>query len=57
MLAAAPTETPQARPLWQRWPLWVGVGAGVIVVTTTVTLGVVLGSGRCQSPCSTAVFR
>ena len=48
----APRVTPPfepRRPLWKRWPVWVGVG--VAVVTVVVTTSVVYGSsGRTTPP-------
>jgi len=43
-----PVAPPARRPLWQRWPVWVGVGVAVVAVS--VTTAVVATSGGRSLP-------
>jgi hypothetical protein len=51
---------PAKKPVWKRWPLWVGLGAAVAVSAVAISVGVVYGrkSGNaCSGDCAPIDFR
>ena len=55
-----PAATAHGKPVWKRWPLWVGVGSALVVGAIAVGVGVAYGghaSNGCGADCGSIVWR